>query len=116
MALGALITERRDGLRIAEQALATLAEEHRAAVAGHDIGALIEVVSGVDSVRHRFQQVQQAAKRELRMFVTAPFVAVPVGENAAEPAAVDRGVRIRAAARAFGRSRNRWRPRRSSTR
>ena len=34
VALGALITERRDGLRLAEQALATLAEEHRAAVAG----------------------------------------------------------------------------------
>ena len=34
VALGALITERRDGLRLAEQALVSLAEEHRAAVAG----------------------------------------------------------------------------------
>ena len=34
VALGALITDRRDGLRLAEQALASLAEEHRAAVAG----------------------------------------------------------------------------------
>ena len=34
VALGALITERRDGLRLAEQALASLAEEHRAATAG----------------------------------------------------------------------------------
>lgn len=96
VALGALITERRDGLRLAEQALASLAEEHRAAIAGRDIGELIEVVTGLDQIRHRYQQVQQAAKTQLRSFVTAPFVAVPPGSNAAEPAAADRGVRIRA--------------------
>jgi sugar-specific transcriptional regulator TrmB/DNA-binding CsgD family transcriptional regulator len=96
VALGALITDRRDGLRLAEQALASLAEEHRATVAGQSIDALIEVVTGVDPIRHRYQQVQQAATSELRMFVTAPFVAVRLGENAAEPAAADRGVRIRA--------------------
>lgn len=96
VALGALITDRRDGLRLAEQALVSLAEEHRTAVAGQSIDALIEVVTGVDPIRHRYQQVQQAATRELRSFVTAPFVAVRIGENAAEPAAVGRGVRIRA--------------------
>jgi len=96
VALGAMITERRDGLRLAEQALATLAEEHRSAVAGQSISDLIEVVTGVDSIRHRYRQVQQAATTELRMFVTAPFVAVPPGENAAEPAAATRGVAIRA--------------------
>jgi sugar-specific transcriptional regulator TrmB/DNA-binding CsgD family transcriptional regulator len=96
VALGALIAERRDGLRLAEQALATLAEEHRAAVAGQSISDLIEVVTGVDAIRHRYRQVQHAATSELRMFVTAPFVAVSPGENAAEPAAADRGVRIRA--------------------
>jgi len=95
VALGALITERRDGLRLAEQALASLAEEYRAAVAGRSINELIEVVTGVDQVRHRYQQVQAAATTELRMFVTAPFVAVPPGENTAETAAADRGIRIR---------------------
>ncbi|WP_243060068.1 hypothetical protein [Nocardioides sp. SR21] len=95
VALGALITDRRDGLRLAEQALATLAEEHRASLAGQTIDALIEVVTGIDPIRHRYQQVQQAATGQLRMFVTAPFVAVPMGENTAEPAAVDRGVRVR---------------------
>ena len=95
VALGALITEHRDGLRLAEQALATLAEEHRAAAAGRDIDELIEVVTGLDAIRHRFQQVQQAAKSELRHFVTAPFVAVPPGENTAETAATDRGIRLR---------------------
>ena len=95
VALGALITERRDELRLAEQALASLAEEHRAATAGRTISELIEVVTGVDQIRHRFQQVQQAAVTELRTFITAPFVAVPPGENEDEPAAVDRGVRFR---------------------
>jgi len=96
VALGALITERRDGLRMAEQALAALAEEHRAATAGRSIDALIEVVSGVDAIRHRNQQVQQAATAEIRSFVTAPFVAVPPGQNTAEPAALTRGIRNRA--------------------
>ncbi len=95
VALGSLITERRDGLRLAEQALAGLAEEHRAAIAGRSLSALIEVVTGVEAVRHRYQQVQQAATRDLRMFVAAPFVAVPIGENTAEAAARARGVHLR---------------------
>jgi len=96
VALGALITEHRQGLGLAEQALASLAEQHRSAVAGQSISDLIEVVTGVDAIRHRFQQVQQAADHQMRTFITAPFVAVRPGENAAEPAAVERGVRIRA--------------------
>lgn len=95
VALGSLITERRDGLRMAEHALVTLAEEHRAALAGRAIGSLIEVVAGVDAVRHRFLQVQHAARVELRSFITMPFIAVPPGQNPAEPAAVDRGVHFR---------------------
>ncbi|MEV4411218.1 helix-turn-helix domain-containing protein [Catellatospora sp. NPDC049609] len=95
MALGALITERRDGLRMAEQALVSLAEEHRASVAGRSINDLIEVVTGVDAIRLRFQQVQQAARREIRNFVTAPYIAVRPGQNSQEDAAARRGVRFR---------------------
>jgi len=95
VALGALITERRDGLRMAEHALVTMAEEHRAALAGRTIGSLIEVVTGVDAIRLRFLQVQQAARVQVRSFITTPFIAVPPGQNPAEPAAVDRGVRFR---------------------
>jgi predicted transcriptional regulator len=96
VALGALITTHRDELRAAEQALATLAEEHRAAAAGRRMSELIEVVTGVNAISHRYLQVQHAAKRELRHFITAPFVAVPPEENPAEVAAGDRGIRIRA--------------------
>ncbi|MFB7865982.1 transcriptional regulator TrmB [Streptomyces sp. NPDC056069] len=96
MALGALISQRRDGLRTAEQALVTLAEEHRAAMTGSSITDLIEVVTGVDAIRHRFLQVQQAARTQVRSFITAPFVALPPDENTAEPMALDRGVLFRA--------------------
>ncbi|MFJ9060697.1 transcriptional regulator TrmB [Streptomyces sp. NPDC102409] len=96
MALGALISRRQDGLRMAEQALVTFAEEHRAAMTGNSISDLIEVVTGVDAIRHRFLQVQQAARTQVRTFITAPFVAVPPGENSAEPMALGRGVHFRA--------------------
>lgn len=96
MALGALISQRRDGLRTAEQALAAFAEEHRAAMTGSSITDLIEVVTGVDAIRHRFLQVQQAARTQVRSFITAPFVALPPDENTAEPMALGRGVLFRA--------------------
>ncbi|WP_144127742.1 helix-turn-helix transcriptional regulator [Catellatospora sichuanensis] len=96
MALGALITQRRDRLRMAEQALVTFAEQHRAAMTGRSINDLIEVVTGVDAIRHRFLQVQQAARTQVRSFITAPFVAVPPEQNTAEPAAIGRGVQFRA--------------------
>ncbi|MET9569322.1 helix-turn-helix domain-containing protein [Streptomyces virginiae] len=95
MALGALISQHRDGLRRAEQALVAFAEEHRAAMTGSSISDLIEVVTGVDAIRHRFLQVQQAARSQVRTFITAPFVAVPPDENTAEPVAIGRGVRFR---------------------
>jgi DNA-binding CsgD family transcriptional regulator len=95
MALGALISERRDALRTAELALATFAEEHRAATAGRTISELIEVVTGVDAIRHRFLQLQYAARTQVRTFVAGPFVAVPPGENTGEVAAIDRGVSFR---------------------
>ncbi|MEU8080044.1 helix-turn-helix domain-containing protein [Catellatospora citrea] len=96
MALGALISRHRDRLRTAEQALVSFAEQHRAAMTGRDINDLIEVVTGVDAIRHRFLQVQQAACTQVRSFITAPFVAVPPEQNSAEPAAIGRGVRFRA--------------------
>lgn len=96
MALGALISQRRDGLRAAEHALVTFAEEHRAAMTGSSIVDLIEVVTGVDAIRHHYLQVQQAARTQIRTFITAPIVAVPPGENTAEAVAIGRGVHFRA--------------------
>ncbi|MFE9694325.1 winged helix-turn-helix transcriptional regulator [Micromonospora sp. NPDC005806] len=95
VALGALISEQRAALRSAELALVTLAEEHRKVMAGRSISELIEVVTGVEAVRHRFAQVQHAARTEVRGFVTTPAVAVPIGANSAEPQVVAQGVRYR---------------------
>ncbi|GGN10372.1 sugar-specific transcriptional regulator TrmB/DNA-binding CsgD family transcriptional regulator [Actinoplanes campanulatus] len=95
VALGAMISERRAELRNAELALVTLAEEHRKAMAGRTISELIEVVTGVEAIRHRFAQVQHAARRQVRNFVTTPFVAVPPGANPVESQMVAQGVRYR---------------------
>jgi DNA-binding IclR family transcriptional regulator len=96
VALGAMITTQRDALRIAEQELPALAEAHRTSAPTKQVTDLIEVVTGVDAVRHRYLQVQLSARAELRHFITAPFVAVPPEENPAEKAATDRGIRVRA--------------------
>ena len=95
VALGALISEQRDALRSAELALVTLAEEHRVATAGRSINELIEVITGTDAIRHRFAQVQHAAQREVRNFVTAAVIAVPPGANTVETAIMNRGVNYR---------------------
>jgi predicted transcriptional regulator len=96
LALGALITLQRDALRSAERELAVLAEEHRTTAPSRNVGDLVEVVTGLDAVRHRYLQVQHSARGELRHFITAPFVAVPPDQNPAEKAATDRGIRVRA--------------------
>lgn len=95
VALGALIGEQQSALRAAELALVTLAEEYRGASAERSLGELIEVITGVDAIRHRFAQVQHAARREVRSFVTPPFVAVPPGANTVESVAARQGVRFR---------------------
>jgi DNA-binding CsgD family transcriptional regulator len=96
VALGALITDRREELRLAELAMAAYAEEHRTAAAGRGASELVEVVTGADGIRHRFLQVQAAARQQVRTFVTYPFTVVAPGDNPAESAAVNRGVRFRA--------------------
>ncbi|TDD16704.1 helix-turn-helix domain-containing protein [Nonomuraea diastatica] len=92
VALGGLLTARREELRTAELALVALAEQHRMAATDRAAGDLIEVVTGMEAVRQRFLQIQWAAGRQVRSFSTAPFVAVPPGDNTAEDQAVERGV------------------------
>ncbi|WP_433438571.1 helix-turn-helix domain-containing protein [Nonomuraea sp. CA-141351] len=92
VALGGLLTARREELHTAELAIVALAEQHRMAATDRAVGDLIEVVTGVEAVRQRFLQIQAAARKQVRSFSTAPFVAVPPGSNTAENQAVDRGV------------------------
>ena len=95
VALGALLTLARDGLRRAEQGTAALSEQYRDASAARTVGDLVEVVSGPDAVRHRFTQLQQSAESELLAFVTAPTRLVHWSDNPAEREAAGRGVRMR---------------------
>jgi DNA-binding NarL/FixJ family response regulator len=53
-------------------------------MAGRTISELVEVVTGVEAIRHRFAQVQHAPRSQVRSFVTKPFVAVPPGANPVE--------------------------------
>jgi sugar-specific transcriptional regulator TrmB/DNA-binding CsgD family transcriptional regulator len=92
VALGGLLTARREELRTAELAIVALAEQHRMAATDRAVGDLIEVVTGVEAVRQRFMQIQRAARKQVRSFSTAPFVAVQPSDNTAENQGVDRGV------------------------
>ncbi|TMR31069.1 transcriptional regulator TrmB [Nonomuraea zeae] len=95
VALGGLLTARREELRTAELAIVALAEQHRMAATDRAVGDLIEVVTGVEAVRQRFLQIQWAATRQVRSFSTVPFVAVSPSDNTAENQGVERGVAYR---------------------
>ena len=92
VALGALLRGRRDDLRTVEMELVALAEAHRLATIGRKADDVIEVITGTDAVRHRFAQIQHAAKQEVRSMVVPNATVVPPGENVAEPVSMARGV------------------------
>ncbi|MFJ6214076.1 TrmB family transcriptional regulator [Streptomyces sp. NPDC092296] len=95
VALGALLSQRRHELHQAELAVSALAREYRigaADMAAHD---LMEVVTGLEGVRHRFEQLQLGARDEVLAMVTARPLAVSGEDNAAEARAVERGVAYR---------------------
>jgi sugar-specific transcriptional regulator TrmB/DNA-binding CsgD family transcriptional regulator len=95
VALGALLRGRRDELQTVEVELVALAEAHRLSTIGRNAADVIEVITGADAVRHRFAQVQHAAKEEIRSMVVPRSLVVPPGENTAEPATMARGVTYR---------------------
>ncbi len=92
VALGAILTQYRDDLRRVDVALAELAEEYRVASRARSIQDVIEVVAGAEAIRHRFEQIQLGAKREVLVFVTGPAFAVSYADNTARLRAKERGV------------------------
>ncbi len=96
VALGALLRERRDDLRAAELAVSALAEEHRLASIDHRRDEVVEIMTELSAVRHRFTQIQQAAQHEVLSMVTPNFTVVPHRDNAAGNAGINRGIRYRA--------------------
>jgi hypothetical protein len=63
VALGALLRQQRDDLHSAEQDVAALVEEHRVAAVDRNTSDVMEVITDVDAVRHRFAQIQEAATK-----------------------------------------------------
>jgi sugar-specific transcriptional regulator TrmB/DNA-binding CsgD family transcriptional regulator len=95
VALGALLRERHDELRAAELDLISLVDEYRTRVTDRASGDLIEVITDIEAVRHRFAQIQQAARHEIRSMVVAGLRVVPPPQNEAAEAGVRRGVHYR---------------------
>lgn len=95
LALGALLAQYREDLRQVEVALTDLAEEYREATEARSIQDVIEVVVGVEAIRHRFDQIQRSAVREVQALVTGQIVAVSHDENNAQLCAQARGVSYR---------------------
>ncbi|MCT9007476.1 helix-turn-helix domain-containing protein [Streptomyces rhizosphaerihabitans] len=91
VALGGELRRRRDELSAAEHAVLALAEQHRTGAEG---GA-VEVISEIDAVRHRFRQLQESARYEVRSMMVPELSVVPSSANAAERAGVRRGVQYR---------------------
>lgn len=92
VALGGALRRRRDDLRAAELELLVLADQHRAATAG---GSVVEVITDVDAVRHRFTQIQESARHEVRSMMVPELSVVPPHTNEAEDSGVRRGVLYR---------------------
>ena len=95
IALGPLVRQRREDLRRAELELVALTERYFVSAADRTAGDLVEVVTGVELIAKRLQQLQAGAREEVRALVTARTIAVPREENPAEDEGVRRGVKYR---------------------
>jgi predicted transcriptional regulator len=93
VALAPALSQRRHELHEAERVVELLADEwRRTGAAASGAADLVEVVSGVSALRHRFEQIQLGTESELLALVTDAPVAVGPGENGAEDIVVARGV------------------------
>lgn len=76
--------QRREDLRRAELEPAALTERYFVSAADRTADDLVEVVTGIELITKRFQQLQAGAREEVRALVTAHTVAVPREDNPAE--------------------------------
>jgi sugar-specific transcriptional regulator TrmB/DNA-binding CsgD family transcriptional regulator len=95
VALGAILTEREEGLRRAQVALATLAQSYRSGDDERTMTDVIEVVHGPQAVGQRFLQLQRGARQEVLAFVKSSVAVVSPEENDDEDRALARGVSYR---------------------
>lgn len=95
VALGALLVQRQNEMRLAEVELGSLEELYRKASVERSETDVVDVVSGPAAIRQRLEQLQLGARREVLAFVKPPVALVSTAQNAAEKAAVARGVQYR---------------------
>jgi sugar-specific transcriptional regulator TrmB len=95
VALGALLVERQNEIRLAELELGSLDEIYRVASSERGAADVVDVVEGADAIRHRFEQLHRAARREVMAFVKAPTAVISAVDTSAEDEAVTRGVEYR---------------------
>jgi predicted transcriptional regulator len=96
IALGGLLRQRRDDLNAAERELAAIVEEHRVAAIGRTTSNVVEEITDIGAVRHRFAQIQEAAQHEVLSMVRPNLTVVPHRSNAAGNAGLGRGINYRA--------------------
>ncbi|MEV8503890.1 hypothetical protein AB0368_03550 [Actinoplanes sp. NPDC051475] len=95
VALEALLLRQEARLQRARLHAHQLAARHRRAHAGDDPASLVEVVTGRMAVLERFEQVQRAARQQIRAIDKPPY-AVPSGNrNPVEHEMLGRGIRYR---------------------
>jgi sugar-specific transcriptional regulator TrmB len=94
-ALGALLREQRDQLNTAERELGALADKHRLGAVSRASADLVEVITELGAVRHRFFQIQQAARQQVRSMMVSKLAVVRHEENGAGEEGLRRGVHYR---------------------
>jgi len=96
VALGALLRQQREDLDAAERELHALADKHRLGAASRAGADLAEVITDVSAVRHRYFQLQNAARHQVRSMMVPNLTVVPHQENAVGNEGLRRGVQYRA--------------------
>ncbi|MFD9519273.1 helix-turn-helix domain-containing protein [Streptomyces sp. NPDC059979] len=89
------IQRRADALDQARTALNDLVESYASSRRRQNPGALVEVITGAETLRQHLRQLQEGARHEMQWFCKAQYVAMPSGSNREEFDALSRGVRYR---------------------
>ncbi|MGH2709937.1 MAG: helix-turn-helix domain-containing protein [Actinomycetota bacterium] len=96
IAVEALILERQEQLERTRLSASRLMHRFRVAAKTSSANEVVEVVRGLPSIRQRFVQLQQHARKEMLVFDRPPYVDTPGGNREVEVALMARGVRCRA--------------------
>lgn len=94
-ALEPLLQRSQDNLAEVSRSIAELTEEYTSRSGQRNAHELIEIITGTDGVMRRYEQLQRAAREEIRAFVRMPRI-TPPQTNRTEIRLLSRGVGYRA--------------------